>query len=93
MISEEEFDAIQPGDQVQIVKKWVGGGYNSDGLMDKWLGNIMTVKSRDRSDLRMIEDQHDRDDLPGLRGGWFWSRPMIERVIHEKVEISLDSVF
>lgn len=55
MISKEEFDQIQPGDRVQIVDKWVGGGHNSEGLMDKWLGHIMTVMSRDQRDLMMEE--------------------------------------
>lgn len=93
MISKEEFDQIQPGDRVQIVDKWVGGGHNSEGLMDKWLGQIMTVMKRDQRDLMMEEDRHDRDAFAGLTGGWFWKRNMIERVIYDKVEISLDSVF
>lgn len=93
MISKEEFDQIQPGDRVKIVDKWVGGGHNSEGLMDKWLGHIMTVNSIVHGDLVMEEDQHDSDAFAGFSGGWYWRRNMIERVIYDKVEISLDSVF
>ena len=97
MISQEEFDQLLPGDLVQIVNEWVpGSGQNNEGLMDKWLGEIMTVKYRDRNDLRMEEDDHDRDRFH-RSGGWFWSRIMIERVVdvNEKIEfdVLLDSVF
>lgn len=33
------------GDRVRIVKEKTGRNWNSEGRMDKWLGEIMTIES------------------------------------------------
>ena len=65
------------GDKVLIVDKWVAkdGRQNHDGEMDKWLGQVMTVKSDNGAYLHMEEDQHDEDSVFGE--GWFWYPEMI----------------
>lgn len=64
------------GDKVLIVDKWVeeDGRQNHDGEMDKWLGKVMTVKSRNDTYAYMEEDQ---DDENCFDGGWFWYPEMI----------------
>lgn len=78
----EEYDSLMPGDQVRIVASRVRG-MNSDGLMDKWLGQVMTVDRRctDNS-LRMLEDKGER---PG-GGRWMWTRNMIDRIVDDNEE-------
>lgn len=75
----EEYDSLMPGDQVRIVASRVRG-MNSDGLMDKWLGQVMTVDMRCTDNtLRMLEDKGDR---PG-GSRWVWRRGMIDRIADE----------
>ena len=69
------------GDKVKIVDDWGGRiGQNIQGLMDKWLGQVMTISEfvdTSRNWMRMVEDNGDR---PG-GGGWSWSCKMIDRVV------------
>lgn len=54
---------------------------NSCGLMDKWLGKVMTVREHDYSSavgdfVRMVEDYGE------YRGsGWGWTAEMIEKIV------------
>ena len=54
-----DIDSIKHGDIVKIVDNWGDWCFqNPDGLMDRWLGKIMTVRRHSRSSesLRMYED-------------------------------------
>ena len=71
-MTQEEFEELKPGDKVKIVSERVFG-MNCMGLMDKWLGKVMTVKERSvGGDIHMIEDQDE------CQGGWYWNENMIE---------------
>lgn len=57
------------GDKVRIVKEKTGLNWNSEGCMDTWLGEIMTIESvLDFGYYNMKEDG----------GRWFWEDHMIE---------------
>ena len=57
------------GDKVRIVKEKKGPDWNREGLMDKWLGEIMTIESvLDFNYYKMKEDG----------GSWYWEDHMIE---------------
>ena len=57
------------GDRVRIVSEWRNGCYqNPEGLMDRWLGKTMTIKSWDGTSYQMEEDAGDR----GEDCGWYW---------------------
>lgn len=56
------------GDKVRIVKEKKGDEWNSKGLMDEWLGKIMTIESVNLCHYRMKEDT----------GIWVWFEEMIE---------------
>lgn len=56
------------GDKVRIVKEKKGAGWNSDGLMDEWLGKVMTIESVHFHHYKMEED----------KGQWYWFEGMIE---------------
>ena len=62
------------GDKVRIVSKWGKGCcQNSSGKMDKWLGNIMTVRYVGKGWYQMVEDR--KEDIGS---GWFWTENCIE---------------
>ena len=74
-MTQEEFSTLKPGDKVRIVKekgdKW-DGEWDWEGLMDKWLGEVMTVRGKDLFRAKMKEDKRE-----GV-GGWSWFPKMIE---------------
>lgn len=79
-MTQEEFNTLKPGDKVRIVKEKTGDAWNRDGLMDKWLGKVMTVRERGI----FITMEEDKDE--GWHG-WAWSPGMIEcKVEDEPVE-------
>lgn len=56
------------GDKVRMVSKWGKDCcQNKEGRMDKWLGEVMTVRYAGGSVYRMVEDRGDNEML-----GWFW---------------------
>lgn len=71
-MTQKEFEALKPGDKVRIVKEKGADGWNLDGLMDKWLGKVMTVRGIDLFIAKMEEDKDEWVD------GWYWSPGMIE---------------
>lgn len=76
-MTQEEFKALKPGDKVRIVKEKKGGDWNQGGKMDKWLGQVMTVRENECFGIRMEEDKNDQtDSLDSL--GWYWDPEMIE---------------
>lgn len=59
----------QVGDRVRIVSEWNNECHqNSEGLMDRWLGATMTIKSWDGTSYQMEEDVSER----GEGCGWYW---------------------
>lgn len=59
----------QVGDRVRIVSEWNNECYpNLDGLMNRWLGKTMTIKSWDGTSYQMEEDVGER----GEGYGWYW---------------------
>ena len=56
------------GDKVRIVKQKTGCNWNYEGLMDKWLGKVMTIERVSSCYYRMKEDT----------GRWAWFEKMIE---------------
>ena len=87
MISEAQFDALIPGDKVQIVSSWHPfSEENKFGYMDKWLGEIVTVREWSGDRIQMIEDQGEN------YGGWYWNRFCIERVLPDVSAIGVDEL-
>lgn len=77
--------SLQPGDKIRIVSEWPKGGMqNCNGLMDKYLGQILTVKYVDTKGdcCRAFEDENDRPD----GGGWYWHSELIDTVVVEESE-------
>ena len=56
------------GDKVRIVKEKKGPDWNREGLMDKWLGEVMTISTVNLYTYCMEED----------KGRWSWLEHMIE---------------
>lgn len=84
------FESLQIGDVVKIVEQWVPTAtgarrWNSDGGMDKWLGKTMTVRTRFPGEVQMLEDQDE------FCGGWHWYPEMIECIVSEDNDDSVDT--
>lgn len=75
----EEFEKLKPGDKVRIVSKKTGSGWDLEGLMDKWLGKVMTVRINFGNAVLMEEDRKE------CYGGWWWYPHMIDCVVPEPV--------
>lgn len=71
-MTQEEFNTLKPGDKVRIVKERTKDYWNSMGLMDKWLGQVMTVRGNGCFGIKMEEDKSEWVD------GWNWFPEMIE---------------
>lgn len=56
------------GDKVRIVKEKTGCDWNREGLMDEWLGKVMTIERVSSCYYRMKEDYEH----------WAWFEKMIE---------------
>lgn len=89
----DEAVPIEPGMKVVIVDDWGGNvGQNPNGLMDKWLGQTMTVRyTIGNTNFAMYEDI---GDVPGaVDYGWSWNRHMLKEVLgfmdEELVELEL----
>lgn len=75
----KDFKKLKPGDKVRIVSEKTGAQWNILGLMDKWLGKIMTVRKNFGNIVLMKEDAKEYD------GGWRWHPEMIDCVVSEPV--------
>ena len=54
------------GDKVIVAKK--GGTWNIEGMMDKWLGKVMTIREVwGQGGYQMVEDENENN------GGWIWN--------------------
>lgn len=76
----KEFEKLKPGDKVRIVSEATGKWWNAVGLMDKWLGKVMTVHERQGTAVLMKEDRKE------YYGGWRWYPHMIDCVVFEPKE-------
>ncbi len=84
-MDKQQFKNLKVGDKVRIVNKKEGSSWNNRGLMDKWLGKIMTVRMHNYSTIKMVEDQKEWDD------GWNWHAEMIaEKVGGPEIHITID---
>lgn len=74
------------GDRVRIITdKSKGGIWNLEGLMDKWLGKIMTIRDIGENYYKMEEDYGEHHN------GWFWYEEMIDGLANErKIVITTD---
>jgi hypothetical protein len=79
------------GDKVRIVSKWPknrAAKQNRDGLMDKWLGKVMTIRDVGGDYYRMEEDEH---ELPFFNG-WVWNEACIAGPVNRKIIVMTDGV-
>ena len=84
MISLELFSALKKGDKVEIVHSWPPeklAWENGEGLMDHWLGAVMTIDNCNETRASMTEDG----------GRWAWNRWCIRRVLN-KIPIGVDEL-
>lgn len=74
------------GDKVRITTEKKGDCWNLRGMMDKWLGKVMTI--RDVCE-RCYQMQEDWGENRG--GGWLWFEEMIDGLADEhKIVITTD---
>ena len=79
VISQEEFDNLQPGDKVRVVSEWNDHSCeNCHGYMDKYLGMVVTVEGFRYGSVQIEEDKND----PHQR--WSWGRHCFCEVISPK---------
>lgn len=80
---------IHVGDKVRIVDKWcMGCRQNGGGLMDKWLGGVLTVRSVCGDYIKLEEDA---DDFYGnTTPGWDWFPEAIAEVLSPDYEEAED---
>ena len=84
-MDKQQFKNLKVGDKVRIVSVKKGDSWNSDGLMDKWLGKIMTVRENFGYKIKMVEDQKEWSN------GWNWYNGMIaEKVVNKEIHITVD---
>ena len=68
---------LRPGMKVKIVDHWVPGCcQNPDGLMDHWLGQIVTIRGVFDSFATIEEDTND-----SRLGGWAWHPSAIDHIV------------
>ena len=58
-MTQEEFSTLKPGDKVRIAKEKTGDNWNREGEMDKWLGEVMTVREVLNGWGKMEEDKEE----------------------------------
>ena len=80
-MTQEEFSTLKPGDKVRIVKEKVGGVWNDEGMMDKWMGKVMTV--REIPEIFGTFYARMEDDKEEYIKGWWWHAEMIEYKVED----------
>lgn len=84
-MNKQQFENLKVGDKVRIVSVKECRNWNDNGLMDKWLGKIMTVRMHNGYTIKMVEDQKEWSD------GWNWYAKMIaEKVVAPEIHITVD---
>ena len=77
-----DLSTISAGNRVKIVDRWDPGGAcceNRMGLMNKWLGQTMTVRENNGYYLFMEEDAKECGG-----GGWYWNEHCIDYVVDDE---------
>ena len=70
-----DIDELRPGDRIKIVDAWVPGcNQNSNGLMDEYLGKILTVRNSYDAFIEVFENH------------WAWTPNAIERVFKDSID-------
>ena len=85
---------LRPGDKVRIVSEWDWDGkcgQNLSGLMDRWLGQIMTVREVYEDDWCFMEEDKDTIHV-NEKGGWAWNRYCIEEIVTDDHLDEIDAV-
>lgn len=77
-MTRKEFKALKPGDKVRIVKEKVGVEWDWKDKMDKWMGEVMTVREVLDICVKMEEDKEEHLE------GWFWYPEMIECKVEDE---------
>lgn len=77
-MTQEEFSTLKPGDKVRIAKEKTGFGWNCEGLMDKWMGEVMTVREVLNGWVKMEEDKEEHLE------GWYWYPEMIDCKVEDE---------
>ena len=82
MITEEELKNAAPGMRFRVVTNWKSrrGRQNSARLMDRWLGQLLTIEAVDADDPVAVTACECRE--------WWWFPEMIEWIEEEE-----DAVF
>lgn len=81
-----DISMLQVGDKIRVVDAWPEEGrYNDIGLMDKYLGQILTVRTTntDEGYCCVYEDMHDRPEPMG----WCWYSELIDEIVSEEDEV------
>lgn len=76
------------GDRVRIVRSKTQGGrsWNTGGRMDKYLGQVMTIRDVIPPRYKMEEDI--KDTNCNSTPGWDWEESMIEGLVEEDIELN-----
>ena len=79
---------LQPGDRVLIVSNWDNShDFNHAGLMDKYLGTVMTIRERTPAGhYRMEEDLGEFEEGKG----WFWNESMFECLVNQEEDFGIN---
>lgn len=83
-----DISMLQVGDKIRVVNIWpVGGRQNNSGLMDKYLGQILTVREIVPTEkfCRVLEDMSDRNYSPTEKG-WAWYSELIDEIVFDKTD-------
>lgn len=87
-----EISKLSPGDKVKIVDEWCDGCWqNSNGDMDHWLGEIMTVREVYKPDDCVLMEEDIHECYGG--GGWHWYSPAIDYIVEPEDQALLDARF
>ena len=76
---------LSPGMRVKVVYEWEcprSGRQNNEGLMDRYLGTIMTVRDVYEHYVKMEEDHNDPDSVDN---GWLWFPELLDCIIESDV--------
>lgn len=78
-------EVLSPGMRIKIVDQWsFGCGQNIDGLMDKYLGQIVTVLDLQGGIVRIEEDAGDCNFQEG--GHWEWNSNCFDYIVEDEVQ-------
>lgn len=80
-----DISMLQVGDKIRVVDVWPAEGrHNREGLMDEYLGQILTVRNINtrRKFCQVWEDADGGYDLDG----WAWYPELIDEIVSEEAD-------